>query len=133
MLKLLSTISNIMKKLCLFRWISHPFYQEYLDVYENYHLITISLDFILFLIVQWFSYHLCSYVEYLREEFVNFDGQKQFTIDCFDIDIHTVNAEDWMTIFLSLLSLLLSKSLNLQEKNHRIKFWAFIDSNCSNH
>ena len=41
-----------------------------------------------------FSYHLCSYVEYLREALINFNGQKQFTIECFDIGIHTVVAED---------------------------------------
>lgn len=88
----------------IFNYKTHPVYQGFLDAYRNHRPITISPDIIWLLIVQGFSYHVCANSEELREEFVNFKGQKKLTVKRKDLNFFEATPEDWMSLFPSFIS-----------------------------
>ena len=63
--------------------------------YKNHFPITVSPDMIWLLILQGYARFMDKYHELVREQFVNFEGQKTLYIDRYGIPVKAAKEEDW--------------------------------------
>ena len=66
--------------------------------YKNHFPITVSPDMIWLLILQGYARFMDKYHELVREQFVNFEGQKTLYIDRYGIPVKAAKEEDWVGI-----------------------------------
>ena len=63
--------------------------------YKNHFPITVSPDMIWLLILQGYSRFMDKYHELVREQYVNFEGQKTLHINRYGTPVNEATAEDW--------------------------------------
>ena len=63
--------------------------------YKNHFPITVSPDMIWLLILQGYSRFMDKYHELVREQYVNFEGQKTLHINRYGTPVKSATAEDW--------------------------------------